>query len=245
MNATIIRLTFRQLLGQKRTMLMLFFALIPIGIAILFRFAGDDEDPRQWTAQTLLGGLTVGTFLPLAALVFGTAALGTEFEDGTAPYLLSKPIPRHQVVLSKLFVAWVATASVVLVVGLVAGIIGIWGEQESGIVVGYVVAIVIGALVYNAGFIWLSIATSRALIVGLVYVFLWENIIASLFAGVRFLSIRQFTLGIAGGIMDVPERIFDPRLGFAAAVILSAVAILATIWLAIRGLRRWEIGEAG
>lgn len=245
MNQTIIRLTYRQLLGQKRTILMLVFALIPIGIAILFRVSGNDDDPREWTAETLLGGLTVGTFLPLAALVFGTAALGTEFEDGTAPYLLSKPIPRSQVVISKLFVAWLATSAIVLMVGLVAGVIGIWGEQESGIVIGYAVAIVIGALVYNAGFIWLSIATSRALIVGLVYVFLWENVIAGLFSGVRFLSIRQFTLGIAGGIMDVPERVFDPRLGFAVALILSAVATAATIYLAIRGLKRWEIGEAG
>lgn len=245
MNPTIVRLTARQLLGQKRTLLMLGFALIPIGIAILFRFAGDDEDPREWTAQVLLGGLTVGTFLPLAALVFGTAALGSEFEDGTAPYLLSKPIPRYQVVLSKLLVAWLATTGIVLVVTLIAGVIGIWGETESGIVIGFVIAVIIGSLVYNAGFIWLSIATSRALIVGLVYVFLWENIIAGLFSGVRFLSIRQFTLGIAGGIMDVPERIFDPRLGIATALILSVVAVALTVWLAIRGLRRWEIGEAG
>ncbi len=245
MNPTIMRLTARQLLGQKRTLLMLAFALIPIGIAILFRVSGNDDDPREWTAQVLLGGLTVGTFLPLAALVFGTAALGTEFEDGTAAYLLSKPIPRHEVVISKLIVAWLATTGVVLLVTIAAGIIGIWGESESGIVVGFVVAVILGALVYNAGFIWLSIATSRALIVGLLYVFLWENVIAGLFAGVRFLSIRQFTLGIAGGIMDVPDRIFDPRLGLAIALLLSAVTIAATVYLAIRGLRRWEIGEAG
>ncbi len=245
MNATIMRLTARQLLGQKRTLLMLAFALIPIGIAILFRLSGNDDDPREWTARVLLGGLTVGTFLPLAALVFGTAALGTEFEDGTAAYLLSKPIPRHEIVISKLVVAWLATTGVVLLVTIAAGIIGIWGEAESGIVIGFIVAVIIGALVYNAGFIWLSIATSRALIVGLLYVFLWENVIAGLFAGVRFLSIRQFTLGIAGGIMDVPNRVFDPRLGLAIALILSVITIAGTIYLAIRGLRRWEIGEAG
>lgn len=245
MNMTIVRLTARQLLGQKRTVLMLAFALIPIGIAVLFRVSGSDDDPREWTARTLLGGLTVGTFLPLAALVFGTAALGSEFEDGTAPYLLSKPIPRHQVVISKLFVAWGATTGVVLIVTIIAGAIGIWGEAESGIVIGFVIAVILGSLIYNAGFIWLSIATSRALIVGLAYVFLWENVIAGLFSGVRFLSIRQFTLGIAGGFMDVPARVFDPRLGFAVALVLGVVVVVGTTWLAVRGLKRWEIGEAG
>lgn len=244
MNVTIMRLTTRQLLGQKRTILMLVFALIPVSIAILFRVAAEDVDPERWTAQRLLGGLVVGTFLPLAALVFGTAALGTEFEDGTAPYLLSKPIPRYEVVISKLVVAWAATTVIVLMVTLVAGAIGLWGEGGLSILLGFGVAVVVGSLVYNAAFVWLSIATSRALIVGLAYVFLWENVIAGLFAGVRFLSIRQYTLGMAGGLMDMPARVFDARLGLAAALILSIVVTGLALYFAVRGLRRWEIGEA-
>ena len=43
-------------------------------------------------AHVLLDGLVVTTLLPLAALVYGTAALGAEIEDGTAVYLLSKPV---------------------------------------------------------------------------------------------------------------------------------------------------------
>ena len=50
----------------------------------------------------LLEGLTVTTVLPLVALVYGTAALGAEIEDGTAVYLLAKPIPRSRIIFAKL-----------------------------------------------------------------------------------------------------------------------------------------------
>ena len=39
------------------------------------------------------------------ALILGTAALGSEIEDGTAVYLLTKPIPRWLVALAKIVVA--------------------------------------------------------------------------------------------------------------------------------------------
>jgi len=243
MNGTLIRLTARQLLGQKRTVLLLLFGLVPVLIAVLYRVAGNDE-PQRWAASALNARLIIGTFLPLAALVFGTAALGSEFEDGTAVYILRKPIPRRVIVLSKLLVSWLATAGVVLAATVVPTIIALWGEPRDGILVGFALAVVAGALVYCALFMWLSVLTSRALIVGLLYVFIWEGVITRLFAGVRFLSVRQYTLGIADTVVDVPARVFNPRLGEMEAVALATITTALTVYLAVRRLRRWEIGEA-
>lgn len=243
MNGAIIRLTARQLLGQKRTILMLVFALVPVLIAVLYRVAGND-DPQRWAASALNARLIVGTFLPLAALVFGTAALGSEFEDGTAVYILSKPIPRRVIVLSKLLVAWLATAGLVLAAAVTATLVALWGEPADGILAGFALAVVAGSLAYCALFTWLSVVTSRALIAGLLYAFIWEGVITRLFAGVRFLSVRQYTLGIADTLVDVPARVFNPRLDAGEAWAFAAIATAATISLAVRQLRRWEIGEA-
>ena len=159
---TIMRLTVRQLLGQKRTLLMLGFALLPVLIALLFRLNGDhsENDPQEWTAKVALASLVVGLTLPFTALVFGTAALGQEFEDGTAVYLLSKPIPRTTIVLSKLLVAWLATCVVVLIATIPTGFLALSGEPGDGIVIAFAVAVVAGALIYCSAFLWLSIATS-------------------------------------------------------------------------------------
>ncbi len=245
-DGTIVRLTMRQLLGQKRTLLMLGFALLPVLISLLFRLNGDHtaDDPQEWTARVALGSLVVGLTLPFTALVFGTAALGTEFEDGTAVYLLSKPIPRHTIILSKLLVAWVATCVVVLVAAVPSGFLALSGEPPDRLIFAFAVAVVAGALIYCSAFLWLSIATSRALIAGLLYVFIWEGVVVNLFRGVRIFSVRQYTLGIAGQLTDVPERVFNPRLEGPQAIILGAVVVAITLFLAFRGLRRWEIGEA-
>lgn len=245
-DATIVRLTMRQLLGQKRTILMLGFALIPVLIAVLYNLNGDHSrnDPQEWTAKVVLSGLVVGLTLPFTSLVFGTAALGQEFEDGTAVYLLSKPIPRETIVLSKLLVAWVATIVVVLIATIPAGYIALSGKPADGIVIGFAVAVVAGSLIYCSAFLWLSVATSRALIAGLLYVFIWEGVVVNLFRGVRLFSVRQYTLGIAGELNSAPASVFDPRLDGPQAIILAVVVTAVAIWLAFRALRRWEIGEA-
>ena len=51
--------------------------------------------------------------MPLLALVFGTAALGSELEDGTAVYLMVKPMPRWRILLAKMVVGAGLTVALV------------------------------------------------------------------------------------------------------------------------------------
>jgi len=244
MNLPIIQLTARQLFGQKRTVLLALGALLPMGIAILYRTGGGDLDAEEFTADILLGEFVVGTLLPLCALIFGTAALGSEIEDGTAVYLLSKPIPRRVVVLSKLVVAWGATAAVVALAAVASGVVGLGGVDNDGILIGFVIAIIAGAFLYNAIFLLLSIVTSRALVAGLFYVFIWEGVMTRLFTGIRVFSVRQYTLGFADGIVTAPPSVFNPPLSPVLAVVLMVAVSAAAVVLAVRRLRVWEIGES-
>lgn len=243
-DGTIVRLTLRQVLGQKRSILMLAFALLPVLLAVLYSIENDSFEAQEWTAGTALGNLAIGIVLPFAALIFGTAALGQEFEDGTAVYLLAKPIPRSTIVFSKLLVAWAATTVIVLIAIIPTGVIGLSGRPEDGIVVGFVVGGIVGSLAYSAAFLWLSIATSRALIAGLLYVFIWEGVVVSLFTGVRYLSIGEYAQGIAKGFISAPDAVFDPRLATAPAVVFAALVTVVATYMAIRALKRWEIGES-
>jgi ABC-2 type transport system permease protein len=256
MNRAVIELTARQLLGKRRTLLLFALCLLPVVIAILYRVSDRDDvmvqvargvfvsDQPRWTANVILSRLVVATLLPLCALVFGTAALGSEFEDGTAVYLLGKPIARWKVVCSKLVVAWAATAALVVVSAVVAGTIAIQGAPPQGIVPGFAIAIIAGSFLYCALFVMLSIFTSRALIAGLIYVFFWEALLTSLFSGLRIFSVRQYTLGIAGSIADTTSRTFNAKLDGPEAVVLLLVASSAAVYFAVRRLKRWEIGES-
>ena len=120
-------------------------------------------------------------------------------------YLLAKPVSRAKIIVGKLLAAWALTAVTVLVSALVAGAIGLWGVPGQGLLVGFGIALLTGSLVYSALFVMLSVFTSRALIAGLAYVFIWEGLINGLFAGTRLLSVRHYTLAVADTFVDLPR----------------------------------------
>jgi len=244
MNGEVIRLTARQLIAQKRTLLVLLLAAGPLVLALIYQISGPGPDQQEWTTHGLFGVLIVGMLLPLCALIFGTAALGSEIEDGTAVYLLSKPIPRRTILLSKLLVAWLATAAIVGVTTVAGGVMALQGAPQDGIVAGFAIGVAIGALVYTGLFVMLSLMTGRALMIGLSYVFIWESLVTRLFRGTRVLSVREYVEGIAGGLSTVSPRVFDADLGLTQAVVLSVVMLVATTAFAVRRLERFEIGEA-
>lgn len=243
MNIAVVQLTARMLLGQRRTLLVALLALVPVAMAMLYRVAApEDADPARFTARALLGGIVTTTILPLVSLVLGTAAFGQDFDDGTAVYLLGKPVPRWRIVLSRLVTAWLIAAAVLAPTTAAAGLVA-RQSADPAIVLGFAIAVPLGALLYIALFTWLSIVTSRALVVGLLYVFLWEGVVSGIFSGVRFLSIRQYTLGLADAFFDL-SAVFDPRLSPLQAAFLSLIALPLLAMLAVRRLQRWEIGES-
>src|SRR4029453_7097746 len=91
--------TLRGLLGRRRTLLMLLLVGLPVLVAVLLRIGGNTIAPDE-----ILDPMVIRTILPLVALVFGTAALGSELEDGTAVYLIVKPIPRWRIIRPQMLV---------------------------------------------------------------------------------------------------------------------------------------------
>ena len=245
MNATIISLTARQLLGRRRTVLLVLVALVPVLIAVTYRLGNDTTTPAEFTAKVLLDGLIVTVLLPLTALVIGTSVLGAEFEDGTAVYLLAKPIARWRIVASKLAVATGVTAAIVLVATVVSSLIALNGGNGQALVPAFSVAVVAGSLVYCTVFVLLSIVTSRAFVTGLVYVFVWEGLVTGLFSGTRVLSVHAYTVGLGGALADVSTEVLDPDLGGASSVALMVVVGVAAFVYAARRLGSWEMGESG
>jgi len=241
LSTAILTLTLRQLAGQRRALLMLGLAALPVLMAVIFRIGEPDVDRQEWVANVLLKGFIVTAILPLCTLVFGTTALGAEIEDGTAVYLLSKPLRRSQVISAKLAAAWLPTALLVLLSMEVSAAIALLGTGGASILVGFTVATVLGCFVYCCVFVFLSVLTSHALIAGLIYVFLWEGVVTELFSGTRIFSVRQYTLGVADLIADTSHRTFEANLDGVAALVLMAVVSVAAVGVAIRRLSRFEV----
>jgi ABC-2 type transport system permease protein len=233
--------TARALLGRRRTLLMLLVAGAPVLLGLLIRIGNSAGRPNR--LEPSLEALLVTTVLPLVALVFGTAALGSELDDGTAVHVLTKPIPRWTIVIPKLVVAGGLTALLLVVSTILSGLlIGGTGSREVSITFAFAIAIVVGSFVYTGIFLALSVFTSRGLIIGLAYALLWEGVLAGALPGTQLLSVREYVRGIVAAL--APSGTLTSVVGsagFVAAIVaLVVIAVVATLRLTVYEVRSAE-----
>jgi ABC-2 type transport system permease protein len=232
---TLASVTLRALLGRRRTILMLLLAGVPVLMGLLVRANGGGVRD----VGAVLDGLVVRVVLPLVALVFGTAALGSELEDGTAVHILTKPIRRSTIILAKITVAGTLTAVMLVPSTILAGILlGRAGSGSLGITFGMTVGVFVGSYIYVAIFIALSVITSRGLILGLGYALIWEGVLAGLLPGSQVFSVREYVRGIAATINPAAaDSIVGTGAVLYAAVALAAASAIASVRLAVYELR--------
>lgn len=241
---TLARLAVRQLAGNRRVLWVVLLALLPVLLALVIQGeAGSDPKKTLEDAAGLFKGLIVSVLLPIVALVVGTSVFGAEVDDGTITYVLGKPVPRWRIVLTRIVVAALLTAAVLVPSTLLSMIIGLRGVDAPGAVAGFTAAVAAGGLFYCALFVGLSLSTRRALVAGLAYVAIWEGVLSNTFGGSRALSVRQYTLSIADGLVDRRGINLSPLDLTTALAMAAAVTVLVTAYSILR-LRRFEIGEA-
>jgi ABC-2 type transport system permease protein len=231
----IVALTLRSLVDRRRFWLMVLLAAVPVLMAIVSSAFGGDLFSRRIFDQ-----LIVRTVLPLIALVFGTAALGTELEDGTIVFLLTKPIRRFRIVLAKGVVAAGLTAALIVPATVLTGLVA--ASQQASLVsstVAYAIAAAVGGTAYALGFLALSSFTSRALAIGLGYVLLWEGVLSGLFEGTRVFSVRQATLGLAEMLQSGDGT--GSTIGGVTSVVVLGAVILGSLALATWRLSRYQL----
>jgi ABC-2 type transport system permease protein len=230
--APLITVTLRGLLGRRRTLLLVLLAGLPVLIGLLIRVSGGRPD-----ADRVLDTLVVRTVMPLVALIVGTAAIASEIEDGTAVYLMIKPIARWRIALAKAVVAAGMTVALVVPAVVLTGLLAGSRTDPTTSIIGYSVACAVGGSAYAMAFMTLSVFTSRALLLGLAYTLIWEGVLAGLLEGTKFLSIRQATLGLAATLGVNVRDPLAPAVSVAVLVIVLVGGFLVATWK----LARFEI----
>src|SRR5262245_51754211 len=230
--APIVDVTARGLFGRRRILLLILLAALPVLIGLLIRVTGGRPDPDR-----VLDTLVVRFVMPLIALIVGTTVLGSEIDDGTAVYLLVKPVPRWRIVLAKAIVAAGLTAVLIVPAVIVTSVL-LSRDDLATLVTAFTVACLLGGSAYAIAFLALSTFTTRAFLIGLAYVLIWEGVLAGLLEGTKFLSIRQATLGIVATLgVDLPG---DPLAQTASSAVIAAViagGFVAASWR----LARFEV----
>jgi ABC-2 type transport system permease protein len=232
MMSTVAYITTRGLFGRRRALLLLPLPLLLVGLALLCR--AYDVPPSDWGTPVLVG-LGLAVLLPVITLIVGTGVLGSEVDDGTIVHILTKPLPRRDIILAKLGVAVLVSTVTTAVPLFIAG----WLASGWKLGAGLAVAAAVGTCAYTAFFLLLSLLTRRPVLLGLVYILIWEGLLGRFVTGTRVLSIDQYVLTIADKI--APTDLLTGNVSLPVAVIMSVIVTVGCTIAAIDRLRSFSM----
>jgi ABC-2 type transport system permease protein len=256
-NPTVAWITLRATLSRKRALL---FAL-PAVILILFTLALRASRPplRPWPSH-VLGTFGFSVLLPLTALIIGTSVLGAEIDDGSIVHLLATPVRRSSVVVTKFVIATGLTMVFAAVPELIAALIagggsapapagtgpvpigpgdGLISISSGKLALGLFVGALACSVIYNAVFVMVSVATTRAIAVGLLYVLVWETLLSNFVSGVKLLSVSHYGLGIANGFVN--DSALAAGLTVTTSVVMGVIVTGIALGLAVNLLSSFTL----
>lgn len=231
MNATILRLSAQALLGRRRGLVLVLIPALVLALAVGVRSLTD-----QTAGYDAVTGLGFTLALPIVALLAATAVLGPEIDDGSVVYLLAKPVSRHAVALSKFLVAWTATLVLGALPLLVCGLV--LDGDDPGRAVAWSVGGAVAGTAYTALFLALAALTRHAVVVGLLFVLLWEGLLGNLLTGIRWVAIGPWGREAAA---EVSSAVAASGTGLPYALVAAGLVSLGSVWFAGDRLRSFTL----
>ena len=183
--------------------------------------------------------MMAGVVVPIVTMALATSSFGNDLEDRTLSFIVMTPIAKWKIALPKLVAPILIAVPMVVVSGLVTTYIGLDGNLKA--VAAVCAGLLIGVAAYASVFTWAGLMTTRALSFAIVYVFLWEGL-ASLIPGVKYLSIRAYTISIMYGLDSASmDEIADRVVDLPVAIIGAALVAVAFWLLTVYRLKRMDV----
>ncbi len=239
-------------LGRRtgKTRVFAILGLIPVALAVVVRiFLHGRAGLMADVSTEILMVFFLQFDIVILALFYGTSITAEEVENRTLCYLITRPIPKPAIVLGK-FAAYTALmfAMVSLSLTLSYFIINAVRLGDPAIYftfLRYLGVLGLGILAYTAFFTFLGTILKRAIIVGLVFGFGWENVIQYFPGSTQRFSIVHYLksllpyhppiVGGGGGGRGVALLLFrleptKPLVAVLALAVITAALLALACW---------------
>jgi hypothetical protein len=228
-------LSLGEMLWSRRTIFMGLVVAAPVLIALFVRVLvglgapilqdgrPGSNSPIHMTGPAIFGMMIWAMYLrfivPVLGAFYGTSLIADEVEDKTITYLFTRPIPRGAVLVGK-YLAYLACTifvvlpSIVLVYLLIVPLRGSLGASFPDLLKDLVL-LALGLAVYGALFAFVGARFKRPLLVGLIFVFGWEQAALAFPGYLKQFTIMYYLQAIVphampadGGVMSLIQGLF-------------------------------------
>ncbi len=261
----IFDLSVGEMLWSRRTIFMLLVVGAPVVIALFLRLlvglglplfeqrpGGGGANAIRVTGPAIFGMMIWLLYLrfivPVLGVFYGTSLMADEVEDKTITYLFTRPIPRGAVLIGK-YLAYMACTgfvvlpSVVVVYLLIVPMQGSLGAAFPDLLKDLAL-LAIGLAVYGAVFAFVGALFKRPLLIGLIFIFAWEQGALMVPGYLKRFTVAYYIQGLvphampSNSIVSLAQGIFReiPTLG-------TTVFWLLVIWALSIGFGAWIVAR--
>jgi ABC-2 type transport system permease protein len=250
----IFDLSLGEMLWSRRTIFMLLVVGAPVAIALLLRLLVSLGAPilenTRMTGPAIFG-LMIWVFylrftVPVLGVFYGTSLMADEVEDKTITYLFTRPIRRGAVLFGK-YLAYlgctvlVVLPSVVLVYLFIVPMQGSLGASFIDLLKDLAL-LALGLAVYGSLFAFIGAKFKRPLLIGLVFIFGWEQAALAFPGYLKKFTIAYYTQALVPHAMpndntlSLIQGIFRENPPLATSLFW-----LAAIWLTFLVCAAWVV----
>jgi ABC-2 type transport system permease protein len=196
MEAYLYTSSLREFLRFKRLFIWVLIAFAGMGVAAIWPYLSSQATLAQ--QYTTVSQIFVFHVLALVSAIYTTAIVSQEVEQKTIVYLLTRPVSRWKLLITR----YLASATVVALLGILGVLLVSFGIYKGGALSNEfltkdILAMIVGAFAYGALFLVVSLLVNRAMLVSLLFAFGWEGIVPNMPGEMYRLSVYSHVLSIS------------------------------------------------
>jgi ABC-2 type transport system permease protein len=195
MGAYLYTSSLKEFLRFKRVWPWLGLSVIGMILSIVWPMLSPNSTPAD--VYTSTSGMLLFHVLALSSAIYTTAVVSQEVEQKTIVYLLTRPIPRWELLTFR-FLASVTVVAILGVFGVVLVSVATYHGNflSNPLLQKDMVAMIFGAFAYGALFLLISLLMNRAMILCLLYAFGWEVLVPNMPGEMYRLSLYSYISAI-------------------------------------------------
>jgi ABC-2 type transport system permease protein len=242
----VFELSVSEMLWSRRTIFMALVVGAPVLISMILRTLDALGAPlsQRMPGPAMFGLMIWVVYLrfavPVLGVFYGTSLIADEVEDKTITYLFTRPIRRGAVLVGK-YLAYLACTifvvlpSVMIMYLLIVPMRGSLGGSFLDLVTDLAL-LALGLAVYGAVFAFIGAAFKRPLIVGLIFIFGWEQVALVIPGYLRRFTVAYYLQALVPHAMP-NDSVISLIQGFFRETpsLITSLFWLAVIWAVFLG----------